>query len=225
MPRLRKLMAAGVIGILAIIAVYLAGRIPEHYLLPILRILGLIQISFTAPSMQDYSTAERLAHWIAGINMFIAHPVTGVGIGAYGDGYAPYHITIFVNSLGHAHNYYINIAAETGLIGLTAFLLFLIATFVTSGRAYRAISTHLMAIKAQREKPRAGQTAIETQKTARLQTILTDDRALAIGLLAALVSVCIHNLVDDLYVHGMSTLFALLLIALIRLEGVTSNNT
>ena len=225
MPRLRKVMAAGVIGILAIIAAYLAGRIPEHYLLPILRILGLIRISFTAPSIQDFSTAERLAHWIAGINMFIDHPITGVGIGAYGNAYAPYHITIFVNSLGHAHNYYINIAAETGLIGLTAFLLFLITIFVTSGRVYRAISGRLMVIKAQRAHPQAGQREIETQKTARLQTMLTDDRALAVGLLAALVSVCVHNLVDDLYVHGMSTLFALLLIALIRLEGVTSNNT
>lgn len=225
MPRLRKLMAAGVIGILAIIAAYLAGRIPEHYLLPILRVLGLIRISFTAPSVQDFSTAERLAHWIAGIHMFIDHPITGVGIGAYGDAYTPYHITIFVNSLGHAHNYYINIAAETGLIGLTAFLLFLIAIFVTCGRAYRAISICLMAIQAQRTHPQSGQTEIETQKTARLQTMLIDDRALAVGLLAALVSVCVHNLVDDLYVHGMSTLFALLLIALIRLEGVTSNNT
>lgn len=223
MPRLRKLMGAGVIGALLIVAAYLAGRIPDRYILPILRILGLIRISFTAPSIQDFSTAERLAHWIAGINMFIDHPLSGVGIGAYGDAYAPYHITIFVNSLGHAHNYYINIAAETGLLGLTAFLLFLIAIFVTSGRTYRVISTRLATIKIQRQHPSVGKTELETQKTAQLQTILSDDRALAVGLLAALVSVCVHNLVDDLYVHGMSTLFALLLIALIRLEGVTPN--
>jgi hypothetical protein len=50
---------------------------------------------------------------------------------------------------------------------------------------------------------------------------LTTDRALAIGLLAALVSVSVHNLVDDLYVHSLTNLIALLLITLIRLEEVT----
>ena len=49
---------------------------------------------------------------------------------------------------------------------------------------------------------------------------LTNDRALAVGILAALLSVCIHNMVDDLYVHSMTNLIALLFVALIRLEGV-----
>ena len=47
---------------------------------------------------------------------------------------------------------------------------------------------------------------------------LTNDRALAIGLLAALIAICTHNLVDDLFVHNLTNLIALLLIALIRLE-------
>ncbi len=220
MPRLRKLVAVGFIGVLGVIGAYLVGKIPEHYLLPILRILGLIRISFTSPSMQDFSTAERLAHWIAGINMFIDHPFTGVGIGAYGDAYAPYHVTIFVNSLGHAHNYYINMAAETGIVGLTAFVIFLIAVFVTSGRAYRVISKRLIQVRAQRARPPARVTEREAQKTAMQVRLFADDRALAVGILAALLSVCVHNFVDNLYVHGMSTLFALLLIALIRLEEV-----
>lgn len=54
---------------------------------------------------------------------------------------------------------------------------------------------------------------------------LANDRALAVGLLAALLTVCVHNLVDDLYVHSMTNLIALLLIALIRLEGVAANDT
>ena len=53
--------------------------------------------------------------------------------------------------------------------------------------------------------------------------MLGNDRALAIGLLAALLSVCVHNLVDDLYVHSLTNLMALLLIVLIRLDGVTKN--
>ena len=51
--------------------------------------------------------------------------------------------------------------------------------------------------------------------------MLTNDRALAIGLLATLIAICTHNLVDDLFGHSLMNLIALLLIALIRLERVT----
>ncbi len=132
------------------------------------------------------------------------HPLTGVGIGNYPDAYSHYFVTIFVNSLGHAHNYYINIAAETGSIGLTAFLLFLMAIFVAGGEAYAHINKKYMLAKAESQ-------------------LSGNDRALAIGLLAALVTVCVHNLVDDVYVHSLTNLIALLLIALIRLDGVTKN--
>ena len=223
MPRLRVLMGVGVIGALAVIAGYLAGVVPERLLTPILRILGLVHISFIKPSMQDFSTAERLAHWIAGINMFADHPFTGVGIGNYPDVYPQYYITIFINSLGHAHNYYINIAAETGLLGLVAFLLFILAIFVAGGRAYGAINKRYKELKAQRAKPQAGLPAWEVRTLSKRLGLLTNDRALAVGLLAALLSVCVHNMVDDLYVHSMTLLFALLLIALIRLEGGMSN--
>ncbi len=221
MPRVRKLIALGAVGALFAVAGYLAGVLPAHILNPVLRILGLVQISFTAPSAQDYSTAERLAHWIAGINMFVTHPFTGVGIGNYPDAYAQYYITIFVNSLGHAHNFYINMAAETGIIGLLAFLLFLGAIFVAGTRAFRAINARYQQQKHARAHPQAGMTLTEVAHSHAVMTLLSNNRALALGLLAALLSVCVHNMVDNLYVHSMANLFALLLIALIRLEEVT----
>ena len=55
--------------------------------------------------------------------------------------------------------------------------------------------------------------------------MLSNDRALAIGLMAALITVAVHNLVDDVYVHSLTNLIALLLIALIRLERVTPKVT
>ena len=54
-------------------------------------------------------------------------------------------------------------------------------------------------------------------------TEIVNDRALAIGLLAALLSICVHNLVDDLYVHSVTNLIALLIIALICLPTVTAD--
>jgi O-antigen ligase len=241
MPRIRVLMRVLIVLFLGIFAALLAGWIPVSAFNPVLRFLGVAQISLTNPSNQDYSTAERLAHWIAGLHMFMDHPVLGVGIGNYPDAYPNYFITIFTTSLGHAHNYYINIAAETGSIGLIAFLLFLLAVFVAGGHSLREINKKLRLAKTQIPQTQTviqapvgrhnklhlllhpliliqyyreqGQFAIVGQ--------LTNDRALAIGLLAALIAICTHNLVDDLFVHSLTNLIALLLIALIRLERVT----
>ncbi|GAC1644887.1 MAG: hypothetical protein NVS4B12_10410 [Ktedonobacteraceae bacterium] len=219
-PQLRKLAAVGVVGVIMLVAALIAGVIPQRFTLPVLTKLGLIAISFKSPSAQDFSTAERLAHWIAGINMFIDHPWTGVGIGNYGTAYSPYHITIFVNSLDHAHNYYINISAETGIIGLMTFILLLIAMFVAGGRVYRTISKKYMQLKAERATPQPGISRQEMLRSANVLGMFTNDRALAIGLIASLIGVCVHNFVDNLYVHGMTILFALLFVALIRLEGM-----
>lgn len=239
LPRLRALIGVLTIAALVGIEAYLDGRFSAHTLDPILRFLGLTRISLTSPGAQDFSTAERLAHWIAGGNMFLDHPFLGVGIGNYPDAYPQYMITIFVNSLGHAHNYYINIAAEAGLIGLVAFLLFLLAIFVAGGRSYLSINRRYKEVQSKQWGPRP---AIQKpfrmrdklllliqpgklvnhytqQGSYALRDWLTNDRALALGLIAALITVSVHNLVDDLYVHSMTNLVALLLIALIRLEG------
>ncbi|GAC1379412.1 MAG: hypothetical protein NVSMB33_04640 [Ktedonobacteraceae bacterium] len=243
MPRLRVLMILLIPAGLILVELFFAGWIPTYILTPLLKNLGLVQISFTYPTTADFSTAERLAHWIAGIHMFLSHPLLGVGIGNYPDAYSQYFITIFANSLGHAHNYYINIAAETGAVGLTAYLLFLMAMFVTGGSAYQAINKrYRLEAKAHGSTaysqvlPPAGMRnklllllqpwqLVEHYRPRGIHNqlhFLKNDRALAIGLLAALISVCVHNLVDDLYVHSLTNLIALLLIVLIRLEEVTA---
>ncbi|QBD78288.1 hypothetical protein EPA93_20710 [Ktedonosporobacter rubrisoli] len=222
MPRLQPLVRLGIIGALGVVAAYLAGLLPEHYLAPVLRTLGLTNISFSAPSSADFSTAERLAHWIAGVRMFITHPILGVGIGNYPDYYPQYFVTIFINPLGHAHNYYINIAAEAGLLGLITFLAFLLANFVAGGRSYRKINTHWQQLKARLAHPVSAISSTEARKLSAQLTMLTNRRALAIGLLASLLSICVHNMVDNLYVHSMTSLIALLLVILIRVEAVTT---
>ncbi len=245
MPRILTLMRVLIIALLGFFEALLAGWIPLHIFNPVLHFLGLVQISLTQPSSQDYSTAERLAHWIAGLHMFLDHPILGVGIGNYADAYPQYFITIFVDPLGHAHNYYINIAAETGFIGLTAYVLFLFAMFVAGVTALRHINKKYEQAKMQEpeaqsviEAPLGSRNKLKLllrplslaqhyrrQKQVAIAAMLTNDRALAIGLLAALITVSVHNLVDDLYVHSLTTLIALLLIALIRLEWVTPGMT
>jgi O-antigen ligase len=52
------------------------------------------------------------------------HLLIGVGLGNYGPVYAQYALLNWPNALGHAHMIYLNVLAETGVVGLLAYLLF-----------------------------------------------------------------------------------------------------
>ncbi len=70
----------------------------------------------------NYAVLERLAHWQASLEMARDHLWLGVGFGNYEAAYATYALINWPDALGHAHNYYLNILAETGVIGLVAYL-------------------------------------------------------------------------------------------------------
>jgi len=69
----------------------------------------------------NFPAIERLAHWQAALDMWRDHLWLGVGIGNYPAVYPAYAIGRWSDALGHAHNFYLNVAAETGLIGLLAY--------------------------------------------------------------------------------------------------------
>jgi O-antigen ligase len=86
----------------------------------------------------NFATVERMAHWQTGLAMFEAHPFTGVGIGNFNVRFAQFAVNpAFRVSEGHAHNYYINAAAETGIIGLTAYLWLILTGLWVSALAIR----------------------------------------------------------------------------------------
>ena len=70
----------------------------------------------------DYAISERLAQWETGWRMFMSAPLIGVGAGNYDHAYARLNFEPFLQPPGHAHNIYLNFAAEAGLPGLVAFL-------------------------------------------------------------------------------------------------------
>jgi O-antigen ligase len=149
----------------------------------------------------NFSTVERLAHWIAGLRMFAAHPILGVGAGNYNATYAMYALPDWPDALGHAHNYYINAAAETGILGLVAYLALTIAILYLGWYAVR-----------------------QTRLSGALPS---SQRAIALGLFGALVALAVHNLTDDLFVHAMELQFALTLgclIALLRMSAARQSS-
>jgi O-antigen ligase len=85
----------------------------------------------------NYAVIERLAHWQAALEMWRYDFWTGVGFGCYEPAYRGFGLINWRTPLGHAHNYYLNIAAETGLIGLAAYILLWGVVFWQTWRATR----------------------------------------------------------------------------------------
>jgi O-antigen ligase len=89
-------------------------------------------------SNDNFAVVERLAHWQSAIDMAETNPWLGVGFGNYEVAYPEYALINWPNALGHAHNYYLNLLAETGMIGLLAYL---IMWGVIAGSTWRLLAT------------------------------------------------------------------------------------
>ncbi|MSP14981.1 MAG: hypothetical protein EXR62_18745 [Chloroflexi bacterium] len=122
------LVAVGVIGTLLnsadLLPPFVAGR-----LAPVLPYAGIPDVSGVEVTDANFGIVERLAHWQAAWGMIASAPWTGIGAGNYPVAYAAFALPRWTDPLGHAHNYYLNIWAEAGLIGLLVFLWLVIAMF------------------------------------------------------------------------------------------------
>ncbi len=94
----------------------------------------------------NYAILERLAHWQAALNMARDNIWLGVGFGNYEPAYASYALINWPDPLGHAHNYYLNLLAEVGVLGLASYLLLWTAVFWQTIRALRTEDSLLRGI-------------------------------------------------------------------------------
>ena len=85
----------------------------------------------------NYAVIERMAHWQAALSMWRERFWLGVGFGCYEAAYPAHRLINWPFALGHAHNYYLNLLAETGILGLGAYLTLLGSIFVSLWRASR----------------------------------------------------------------------------------------
>ncbi len=104
-------------------------------------------------SWDDPSVKGRLLIWRTALEMIKAHPVIGVGTGAFGPQYQAYRALVFdrlvdpaatypasehsYDEAGHAHNDWLQLAAENGLVGLALFTLFMWAVYTAGVRLLR----------------------------------------------------------------------------------------
>jgi O-antigen ligase len=124
-PRARRWSLAGLgLGALGL-ALGGAGLLPDVLavrLASITRYLTLFDAGAVAVTPQNFAVVERMAQMQAGWRMFLAHLFTGVGPGNYTLAYPLFAVGTWYASRGHAHNYYIHMAAEAGILGALAYL-------------------------------------------------------------------------------------------------------
>lgn len=99
-----------------------------------LSIAGLLRVGPLAGVIYKNSVSYRFEYWRAGIEMFMANPITGVGLNSYGDWYRFYRsedalispgVDVFTNT---AHNVYIDLGATGGIFLLTSYVLIILLT-------------------------------------------------------------------------------------------------
>ena len=86
---------------------------------------------------------DRIDRWMAAFSMFLHHPVLGVGYGNYPEEYYQYiwfiKATTLTDRMG-AHNLYLEILAETGFLGLIAFLGLVVTFFRESFKLLKELN-------------------------------------------------------------------------------------
>ncbi|MFH1784724.1 MAG: O-antigen ligase family protein [bacterium] len=124
------------VGLLTMLLIYLKYRRPEKWASKLLNaaalvvvVLGFILILYKS---RDPEVSNRFFWWLGALKIIIEKPFTGVGIGCFGDIYLKYKAG-GLNSL-YAHNHFLQMAAEIGIMGMGAFLLIIVAAFKSSLR-------------------------------------------------------------------------------------------
>ncbi len=193
----KRVIATGAIMIALLFPAARAGLVPTSIvdrLTVVLENYWIFDVTQVEPDPSNWAIVERMAHWQAGWAMAMDHFITGVGPGNYEAAYPYYFLPTWVEPLGHAHNLYLNMFAETGIIGLIAFSTFTVLIFIRIIQALR--------------RNRALRSA--TQSPA-IRSDLLVRRVVLIGAMGAAVTFSVHNTFDNMFIHGMGVQFGLVL--------------
>jgi putative inorganic carbon (HCO3(-)) transporter len=206
----RRLVIPLAACIVLVVALAMAGLLPPNIAARITSAtdnFGVFDVRTVQLTSENFAIVERMAHWQVGWWMFRDYPFLGVGPGNYPAVYEQYYIPPWREPLGHAHNYFLNMAAEAGMPGLLALILVLAMAFRSLSRRIVTIDRFLANTAANR--PTDDDTAKEIGLDPAWSLPLS--RALALGLIGSLTLVSIHSMFDNLLVHGVGIQIGVLL--------------
>lgn len=141
----RKRFNSMVIIVGAIILVLLIPFLPTTYRD---RFTSLFVVTTENGVYQDTSLRGRSSEMLTGLTMFAEHPILGVGAGNYKPNYQRYAQLIGIEFRAEArdpHSLYVQLLAETGILGIIAFLAMIYFLFDALNKACHAVerSPHL----------------------------------------------------------------------------------
>jgi putative inorganic carbon (hco3(-)) transporter len=185
-PFTRRLLIPCVLAGAFVMILAVAGLLPPSILdrlAQAVEYFGVFDVRNVEVTSQNWAIVERMAHWQAGWYMFVDHPWLGVGAGNYAAAYPDYYVGMWREPLGHAHNYYLNMLAELGVVGGGLLLLLV-------GLAFRQLGGALIGSQSQLDG---------------------FWRSVLAGVVGGLVVFCVHNMFDSLFVHSVNIQVGVLL--------------
>lgn len=124
------------------LAIGLSCMVALAIVVPLLPAQYLDRIESTADYAEDESANIRLTLWTAGLQMMIDRPLFGVGVGNFSTAYGSlYREAGSADLWWEPHNIFVQAGSENGFVGLTAFILIMIVTFLTNGKTRRMLAT------------------------------------------------------------------------------------
>jgi putative inorganic carbon (hco3(-)) transporter len=216
----RLLIPCAVSGVL-VLGLAVSGLLPAALLdrlTQAVEYFGVFDVRTVEVTSDNWAIVERMAHWQAGWYMFLDHPWLGVGAGNYPAAYPDYFVATWREALGHAHNYYLNILAELGVVGGAVLLVFVVASFTRLGGALvrsgvNGPSGGSRGLRPLENSPPGVSTGAlrPSLSTGALRPPDEFWRAILAGAFGGLVVFCVHNLFDSLFVHSVNVQIGVLL--------------
>jgi O-antigen ligase len=122
------------VPVIVIAAIVIALFIPLNYYERMLSLGQLFQPRGSSLQTEDSALSSRAVEMLVAWDMFKDRPFFGVGLSNYSLGYLEYSKSVGVSDTIHghaAHDLYLEVLSELGLIGLTAFITMVLAALRT----------------------------------------------------------------------------------------------
>lgn len=119
--------------------------VPQPYVQRVVNLLDLLPTQSEANFVEEGALRGRLSEITVAALVFADHPITGVGYNNFELHYLDYSPELGLDPRREdrgAHNLYLEVAAETGILGLLTFLLLLGFMFQGLLKAYRIFTRH-----------------------------------------------------------------------------------
>ena len=94
-------------------------------------VIVLVTGMFNVDEYSGGTVWERMRLWQGTIDMIKVHPVLGFGVNTYSKNFPAYKPADYPNMM-YSHNCYLQMASETGIVGVALFILFLVSVFIYS---------------------------------------------------------------------------------------------